>query len=386
MLKTILIIIGLISGVATGYFFLQPKQLQILTHEVEEIVPVMENEKIVLGFLPYWLLNNANKDYTPYVNTLAYFALSLEGDGTIQKYTAPGESEPGWYTLQQGKAPAYLKKAKGEGMDLSLVIFSGDEETIAQLLTEPKQHASNMMKEVLPLMEEHHFTDLNIDIESVKLATDDERERFRIFMQEVKDQLDEANAGTLSIDASPTVFIKSYLVNPETIAPLVDTFVIMGYDYHYQGSSVTGPVAPLGGAESISEFDTVTGVRLAVQAMPAEKIVLAIPLYGYEWETLDRFNRAATIPGSGITASNRRVEELIASCDNCRVEKEAEGKESYVVYENTETGTYHQIFYPDEDATVEKITLANTYNLGGIGLWALGYEGDTILNPLKQYK
>ena len=242
------------------------------------------------------------------------------------------------------------------------------------------------MDEVAPIMKKHHFTDLNIDVESVRLATPESRKRFTEFVQEISNIMKQENLGSLSIDASPSVFIKEYLVDPEAIAPLVERFIIMGYDYHYQGSSVSGPVAPLAGAESISEFDTITGVKLAVKTMPAKKVILAIPLYGYEWETIDPFNRAATLPGSGITASNRRVEEQLDTCKNCILNREKEGDEAYVVYKNRETGIYHQIFYPDSESTKSKIKLAQQYELGGIGLWALGYEGNTILEPLKEYK
>ena len=34
----------------------------------------------------------------------------------------------------------------------------------------------------------------------------------------------------------------------------------------------------------------------------------------------------------------------------------------------------------------EKIALAQKYRLGGVALWALGYEDGTILNPLSSYK
>jgi len=61
-------------------------------------------------------------------------------------------------------------------------------------------------------------------------------------------------------------------------------------------------------------------------------------------------------------------------------------RESYLIYHNQATNTYHQIFYPDEGAMAAKVELAKKYNIGGVALWALGYEGKTILNPLIEYK
>ncbi len=56
----------------------------------------------VIGFLPYWLIDKADKDYSPYITTLTYFGLTVGPDGAIQKYIKPGEKEPGWYALESG--------------------------------------------------------------------------------------------------------------------------------------------------------------------------------------------------------------------------------------------------------------------------------------------
>jgi len=160
----------------------------------------------------------------------------------------------------------------------------------------------------------------------------------------------------------------------------------MTYDYHFSGSLVTGPVAPNSGAGVESEFDTETGIQKALEVLPADKIILGVPLYGYEWETLEPGRRSAVLPGSGIVASNRRAEEFLASCASCSAQRETAAQESYIVYLDQESTTYHQIFYPDEKFMKTKINLANKYNLGGLAFWALGYEGKTLLNPVVDYQ
>jgi spore germination protein YaaH len=160
----------------------------------------------------------------------------------------------------------------------------------------------------------------------------------------------------------------------------------MTYDYHYAGSSVSGPVAPVGGAGKEAEFDVETGIQKALDVLPKSKIVLGVPLYGYEWETIDPSPRSATIPTSGIVISNQRAEELLTTCSSCQKQWDANGQESYIIYEDEKTKTYHHIFYPDQTATKAKVDLATKYDLAGLALWALGYEGNIILNPLSTYK
>ena len=190
----------------------------------------------------------------------------------------------------------------------------------------------------------------------------------------------------LSIDVSPTALIKPYLINLTAVSSVVDHIIIMTYDYHYTGSLVTGAVSPMRGAGINAEFDTETGVKEALRIIPSQKILLGTPLYGYEWETLGNTPRSAVMPASGLVVSNRRTEEFIESCASCSAQLDPEAGESYVIYRDQQTGTYHQMFYPDQQATLEKINLTNTYKLGGVAVWALGYDGKTILNPLERYK
>ena len=113
---------------------------------------------------------------------------------------------------------------------------------------------------------------------------------------------------------------------------------------------------------------------------------MGIPLYGYEWETIEDTPRSAVIPGTGITASNARVETFLESCTTCSPQFDEVAKESYLIYKDEETGVHHQTFYPDKQAMQKKTDFAMEHNIGGIAVWALGYEGKTILDPLIDYK
>lgn len=271
-------------------------------------------------------------------------------------------------------------------MQKSLLIFSGNENNINGLLHDLVLHAENMMKEVAPIMKNNGFTDLNLDIESVIIASDEARTNFTTFVKTVKQQMDKENLGTLTIDVSPIVLFKKYLIDLNSIGGLVDYVVLMTYDFHYQGSSVTGPVSPNAGAGNSEEFDTEVSVKEAMHIIPPEKILLGVPLYGYEWETIDNTPHGGTIPASGLVISNRRVEDQIKSCTNCTVTFDDTAKELLMIYKDDKTGSYHQIYFPDEKSVSEKVKLADKYDLGGIALWALGYEGNSILDPLKSYK
>lgn len=371
------LLLVLVAFLFSFYFYSQKLQ------PLSVIFPKRE----VIGFLPYWLLSRADTDYSQYISNLTYFSLSLNDDGTVQKYVNPGESEPGYYALTSGKADKFLKAAKEKELILSLAVFSSDDETITTLLNQPKQSAQNLIRDISPMMKKYGFTELNLDIEQVNEASPEARLKFTRFVKAVKNNLNPEVIKSLSIDITGSSLIKkTNLVNPYKIEPYVDKIIIMAYDYHYGGSYVTGAVAPGTGAGIISEFDTVTAIEKALVKLPAKKIILGIPNYGYEWETISDLPRSATIPGTSLVISNQRAEKLLADNLSYQPVFDEIDKEIYLIYPDEETGTYHQLFYPDERATKYKTDLAKQYGLAGLAVWALGYEGKTILAPLAGYR
>lgn len=387
MIKKLLAVFSLLFGFWIGY---PTASLLYQTYRKnnlpEQLINPLGRRHQVIGFLPYWLLNAADKDYSKYLTNLTYFGLTIGPDGKIEKLTNPGEEDPGWYALHSGNIDGFLNEAKKNNLQLSLLVFGSDEKTIGQLISNPAVHASNLVDDIVLIMKEYGFTDLNLDIESVLTASPEARVNFTSFVKTVKENMSRQHLATVTIDASPIVLIKPYLINLKDVGKIVDRVVLMTYDFHYQGSQVTGPVAPIGGAGIEAEFDSGTALREALKILPPGKILLGMPLYGYEWETLGKTPRSGVIPQTGLSISNRKVENFLKDCPSCSVQTDKLGQEAYVVYKDQDTETYHQIFYPEIMATGKKIDLANQYKLGGMALWALGYEGNTILNPLENYK
>ena len=386
--KILVIILGFLTGLAIGFYSIFQPNLNLTTSSKSKALPqVLVASKQVIGFLPYWLIDKAQKDYSPYITTLTYFGLTVDSDGTILKMTNPGEAEPGWHALDSGKVDPLLDAARQHNMTLSLLIFSGDPNVINELISSPVDNAHNLITDVLPIINQYGFTDLNLDIESIHEATPAARLNFTQFVQTIKNDLNNTQSGiSLTVEITGNDLIKQNLIDPQAIVPFADYLVLMGYDYHYMGSYVTGAVAPLSGAGDTSEYDVKTALGKLEEIAPPRKIILGIPVYGYEWETINNVPRSAVLPGSGLTASNQRVEELLSQCASCSAQRDEITQEAYVIFKDTETGMYHQFFYPDKQSTKAKADLANNQDLGGLAVWALGYEGEDILEPLKGYK
>ncbi len=381
--------LGLFLGIGIGYYFLflSPQTLVHLKRQFFASSNVVyAPQKQIIGFLPYWFVENADDDYSSAITTLTYFGLVVGTDGKIQYLANEQEEEPGYHMLKSDRLAKMFSKAKANDVSLSLLVFSGDSEAIAQLVSDPISHAKNLVEDVTPIMKKYGFSDLNLDIESTSTATVGARENFTKFVKEVKNEVDKQKLGTVTVEITGQDLIRKTLIDPKEIAQIADFVVIMAYDFHYQGSLVTGPVAPIGGADSEAEFDTNIVLQQAYRLISREKIILGVPSYGYSWETLDMTPRSATIPGSGVTKSNAKAETFLKQCGTCSAQLDMKAQENYIIYKDTETGTYHQLFYPDKNAIQQKVTVAKKNNLGGLAIWALGYESDNLYQPLSQYK
>ena len=379
-LKVILVISGLILGTVFGILvvlnFLVPKN-------DSSVINPLSPKKEVIGFLPYWLLDRATGDYSKYITTLTYFGVRVNSDGNIQKLLNPQQEEPGWYALESGKLNSFFSAAKRNNISLSLLVSSGDQTSIGQLMNDPIKHAKNLLGDLNPLIEKYKFSDINLDIEYTSTASEGARTNFTKFVKEIKKGL--GNKITLTVEISPTDVILNDLIDPKAIGEIADNVVLMAYDYHSTTSYVTGPVAPVGGAGIDSEYDVITALEKSISVIPPEKLILGVPLYGYEWESLGQIPRSAIIPNTGLVLSNRRAEEFLSGCSTCSAKLDKEAEEEYISYFNGDSNDYHMLFYPDENSMTKKINLVNSMQLKGIALWALGYEGNKILSPLVNY-
>lgn len=389
--KIFLFLLFLVAGVlsAIGGIYLLGRSPVRFDDPILTTVGVKKAE--IVGFLPYWLIGQANKDYSQDITTLTYFGLELNSDGTIKKLNNPQEEEPGWTTLKGEKWETITTKAKNHNLKQSLLVISGDDEIIGQMISDPVKSANNLVNDVAPIMRgeglpagRQGFTDLNLDVESFLDASESARANFTTFVRTVTDQIKSQKLGTVTLDLIPISLVRQKIYDAKAIGAIVDRVVLMIYDYHYTGSFTSGANAPIGGAGKTLEYDTETAVKEALKVMPAGKILLGIPLYGYEWETISSAPDSATIPGGSSIASSKRIADLLNSCATCSAQFDETAKEPYLIY--PENAYFNQIYFENEASVKEKVAMAQKYKLGGVALWALGYEDNSMLNPLSTYK
>jgi len=326
----------------------------------------------MIGFLPYWLMSTSEDDYSDYLTNLTYFGLAVDGDGSIYK-----TEEPGYAKIDSSDLEAKLTTAKEDGMETSLLLYAADDTAIDELIENPESAAENLVSEIIPIMKEYGYTDLDVDLETLRVATKEEQLAFTSFLNIVSREI-KKEGYSLTICLPVAAFSYDTIISPIQIQSLVDKVVIMTYDFFYRGTNYAGPNAPLNEIEPLIDSVLVT--------FKSEQIILGMPLYGYTWETLKSEDGAAIIPSSGETLTQKELVDLLADCSDCKTETNSETGETFLYYEDEDTGSYHVTYYPSEEGVAEKIDLIKNHNLGGMAFWALGYENETYLNQFKELK
>lgn len=384
-------IIGLVVGVSSVFAIpAENTHLQDMEKTTQSVLGLDTGaEREIFGFMPFWIQNATAPDYENYLTTLSYFGVGLNSDGSIQQFSAPGEAEPGLQLLENDSFRQKLKQAQENGVRLSLVAQLMDAKSIDALLTDPEGHAETFIEEVTPLMREHGFTDLNIDIEKPGFETEENRQRFTDFIRAVRSGVDRNELGTIGIDVIAKSLIEQQLTDVASLEPYVNYVVLMTYDFHYTGSYIAGPVAPINGAGIKRAYDVTTTIQEALKVLPPDKIIMGVPFYGYEWDTITDVPGGPTIRGTAKIRTHKQLMNILNECDDsCLTGTDEVYLQPYIIKpDNDGNGDYYRhIFYEDTNSLGRKLALVEEYNIRGIALWAIGYEDTDITDLLRSYK
>lgn len=369
------VILSLIATAAgAGWWYLNNLKTPILSPLISsDLWPFASKRQIkVTSFLPYWNLKDDYQIDWNAFDTLIYFDLLVDQDGYII-HRENGEMEPGWRNFQSDKVQKVLTMAKKRGKKVGISIAAFDDEVLTGVPADVGKQQT-LIGEIMGLMAEYGFNHINIDFEYFPKTEDKEfGQNFNIFLDNLRRAIKQKNDNiVLSVDIYPKAVIRNTPYKVREMSAIADQTILMAYDFFNILSENSGPVAPLK-TNNEKEYSITQTLQAYIGKIEMNKLTLGIPLYGYEWQTVDDQPRSSTVPRTGQTASYRRVKELIADKD-LTVNWDATASSPWLWYETD--GELHQIYFENMESLKLKIQLAEQLHLGGIAFWALGYEGN----------
>lgn len=318
-------------------------------------------KKAVYGFHPYWM---NEKEYLGYDYSLltefCYFGIELN------PITGALGSMRNW----DKSNAVFLAQQAGCRLELCITNFGGWNNY--KFFSNQKAWATfaNQLKKALDL---RNADGVNLNFEDIYKR---DRQKLTQFITYLYKYLQTQRPGTYITMTIPAANpYNTYDLN--AMNPYIEKFVIMGYDYHTSRSKHAGAIAPLNG-----EYSLQTSIKEYVESgINPSMFILALPYYGREWKTQSSHvpapakDKPQTMPYSTIIQQYRTA----------KPRWHAASASPYIIH--YDKGEISQCWYDSKFSLSKKYDLALQQNLGGVGIWALGYDkGCTELWKLLEEK
>jgi spore germination protein YaaH len=280
----------------------------------------------------------------------------------------------------EAEAQQFLDTARQLGVPLVASILDGTEPGVMATILEDPDQRSRHVDTIAAFADDGGFEGIDIDYEQFAFADGRDtwaatRPNWVAFIEELAARLHgDGRILTVSVppvyDAGQSEDSGFWVYDYGAITPHVDAIRVMAYDYSVPAGEA-GPIAPLAWVEQI-----IAGTSAA--SGDPSKLVLGVPLYGYNWPVAT----SGTCPSTaeGVTSvTNRTVADLAARRGATPQFDPATYEWSFTYDLTVEDGATscvqtRQVHYVDDDGAQVRMQRAIDAGFGGVSLFALGYD------------
>ena len=258
---------------------------------------------------------------------------------------------PTWYyvdgnggLIDRGVKSDFIKNCREWGIKLIPLVanYEFSREIIHRILTIPEvreKAIENIVKEVL----EKEYDGINIDFENIP---SEDRDHLTEFMRLLYEKMHaHGKLVTQAVGAG-------YVYDHENLAKYNDLIIIMAYGYHWSGSA-PGPIAPLYWLNDL--------IDNLLRKVPKEKLVLGVPLYGFDWPPQGR--------ASAVT-----YEDAIWIANHYGVKVTFDWKSGEATFKYKAVDGVHEVWFQIAKSIELRIKLAKEKGLDKIAVWRVGQE------------
>lgn len=332
--------------------------------------PAPAPRRMVSAWLPYWTATSA--------------LASIEANADL--FT---DASPFWYDLTPSGSLVRKSRSISDAVIASTVqalrrhnipVYPTVGERLAApemavFLADPAKrsaHVSDLVGEAV----RHGFDGLDLDYESMNEGGTAEdrravREGFVTLARELADAL-HARGKRLALTVGPRSSDSGghwVVYDYAGLGAVADRFRIMTYDYGWKGGR-PDPVAPYWWVDKVLTY--------AVSRVPAGKVWLGVPTYGYDWPA----------SGAGSAVTYAKAQSLLATTGAKRQWLET-GPNGLPVrapwFTYVQDGVSHTVHYSDAASTRALVDLAGKHRLGGAAFWSAGAEDPRTWEAVRSY-
>lgn len=356
---TVIILLELMSRIysANIIFILFPFDRQRETSFISPKPQTNQTAKHIIGFLPYWQIDNIDSINFDFINEIIYFGLHLDENGELNK----GDED----LLEQLEKP-----------NISVALVLQNNEKVETFLKNESAQ-KKLIESVAGILANKPYLGINLDFEYSGIPGKETVANYSTFVTNFVRELKTKHPQLLvSVDVTADAVRKSRLYDVEKLARAADYIILMGYDFYRPTSSVAGPVSPLLGKE-VYEYDVTTAISDFLTIVPRQKLILGVAYYGWDFPTVDetRGSFVEKRPNESVALSSYKRTRGLLQKEGISYQFDQDSQTPWFVYRDPESNGPRQVWFENEISLGKKYDLVNKEGLAGIAIWALGYDG-----------
>ncbi len=383
----------------------------------------------VYGYLPYWTIDEVATFQLDNLTDVAYFGLHIDKEGNFQKTEESDEEtipNPGYSNWRNNQRLAnFIQRAKSQDVRVALTVISHVDDISTDFLN-CRDCWDNFYKNLKIEMDVHQIEDVNLNFEYYQLVDKQTALKYTNFTKFVKTNLQkDFDNPKVVVTTFADSLINNRVSDVPTLAKVADGLFIMGYDFHVTKADKASPVSPLGGRGFHAGYDIRTMIRDYLSYAPPQKLILGVPYYGFNWgegeviihdeleleeterseDESEEENDEEVEDNEEKTKSddsdnkenegdkeNREDEKSIEIIKDSLTQSYAEimknieenefevhwdelGQVPYYEYEDEEAEKPRKVYFENKKSLTVKYRLIKEFDLSGVGIWALGYDG-----------
>ena len=291
---------------------------------------------------------------------------------SIKKLAGVNVVSPSWFIIDTNDGHVadnsdflYGQYAQKKGYKIWALITNDFDPEKTHKWLHNKKSRKYIINQMLFYAKRYPIDGYNFDFENIY---DTDRDALSSFVEEATMALHKEGL-VVSMDITIQSSMKNWssCYDRQRLGKVLDYVILMAYDEHGRLSKTAGSVASINWVEN--------GVRNLLQSVPADKMILGLPLYMRLWQEDNEGKVSAT------TLDMAGAEKLLKEKSAKRVWLKEQGQYYFTYVEN---GKQYKIWQEDKKSLSLKADLVKKYNLAGVASWRKGFEKQNIWGMLSR--